>query len=130
MNGRLTRLTMKPGVSAQRTVTLPQAIISRGRASSDGRIGGRRDDHLDERHDRGRVEEMEPEHARRLGGRAGDRLDREGARVGREDGLGPRRRIERAQDRALGGQVLERGLDDEARVGLGQDVQRGGGAQA
>ena len=38
--------------------------------------------------------------------------------------------IERAQDRALRGQVLEHGLDDQARVGVGQDIQRGGRAEA
>ena len=50
MNGRLTRLTMKPGESATATGVLPQAAIERHGACDDGRIGSGGRDDLDERH--------------------------------------------------------------------------------
>ena len=67
MNGRFTRLTMKPGVSAHSTAVLPQRRDQRlGADDGAGSVAGAGDD-LDERHQRRRVEEMKPEHTRRAG---------------------------------------------------------------
>ena len=49
VNGRLTRLTMNPGVSAQRTGVLPQAVISATARSATAAVRGWSDDDLDER---------------------------------------------------------------------------------
>ena len=63
VNGRLTRLTMKPGRSAQRPASCPRPSRSRRRGSTTARVGERRRDDLDEGHDRRRIEEVEADDA-------------------------------------------------------------------
>ncbi len=60
------------------------------------------------------VEEVQPDDPTRPGRRLGDRGDRQGARVRGQDGVGEDDGIERAEDRPLHLEVLERRLDDEA----------------
>ena len=65
MKGRLTRLTMKPGVSAPADRLLAPRRDQRLGLLDGGRVGGRPGDDLHERHQRRRVEEMESEHTGR-----------------------------------------------------------------
>ena len=113
---------MNPGESVQRTGVLPQ--------DSDDVLGARDDlagsqlpgHDLDEGHAGHRVEEVQPEDPRGLGGRGGDGLDRERAGVGRQDRVAPGTRVERSEDLLFQAEVLERRLDDELRLG-GDRVQ-------
>ena len=103
-------------------------------AGDDRRVGQRRCDHLDERHERRGVEEMQADDAARTGRRLGDLGDREGARVGGQDHLGLGDVIERPEDRPLQLQVLQGALDHEVGVvdqpvegrHVSQPVQPGG----
>ena len=92
VNGRLTRLTMKPGPVGADDRGLAPGAHDRHGAGDDRRVGQRRCDDLDERHERRGVEEVQADDAARAGRRLGDLGDREGARVGGQDHLGRRRR--------------------------------------
>ena len=100
VNGRLTRLTMKPGRSAQTDRRLaPGRRRSRRRvATTAGRSRGPATTSTSA-HDRRRIEEVEPDDALRSRGRGGDRGDRQGARVRGEDRR-RRRRPRRAPGRS------------------------------
>ena len=117
VNGRLTRLTMKPGVSAAADRRLAPAghEPASPRSTTPGSVSRRRD-HLDERHDRRRVEEVEADDPLRTRRRGGDRGDGQGARVRRED----RRRVGAAASSAakttrLQLEVLDGRLDRRGR---------------
>ena len=73
----------------------------------------RRANDLDERHQRGRVEEMEPEHVLRPAGRDRDRGHRQRARVRRQERVRRRLPVERTEDRPLEVEVLDRRLDGD-----------------
>ena len=120
VNGRLTRLTMKPGVSAARTGVLPHAVHQRGRAVGDLRVRRRRGDDLDERHQRRGIEEVQAEDALGPGRSGRDRGHGQRARVGRHDGVGREHRVERRHDPALDREVLDRRLDDEVGAARGR----------
>ena len=121
---------MKPGVSAQRTGTFPHAIISRvARAATPGSVDGATTTSTSGMTGAGLKKWSPSTRAGWTVARAIASTDRALVFVARM-AFGPRRRIERAQDRALRGQVLEHGLDDQARVRIGQDVQRGCRPQA
>ncbi len=96
------------------------------RERADGRLGGigrgRAADQLDERHHRHGAEEVHADEAGapRLPHRGGQAVDRDGRRVGREDGARRRDGVERRPQARLDLDVLEHGLDDEVGV-------RGGG---
>ena len=119
---------MKPGASSATTGVLPQRSMSAtARFTESPSVCGPRD-HLDERHERRRVEEVEPEHVLRPARRDGDRRHRQGAGVRREERLRRRLPVERAEDRPLEVDVLERRLDDD--VGRrGDRVERDRGPQ-
>ena len=129
MNGRLTRLTMNPGVSALRIGVLPQArTTSSARATTSGAVSGPGID-LDERHPRDRVEEVEPQDPGWVRRHRGDGLDREGAGVRGEDRFLGRTGIEGPEDLVLQPEVLQRGLQDQ--IGFVGEVREGMGiAQA
>ena len=88
----------------------------RDRPVNDGGVAERGADHLNERHARRRIEEMQADDPTlmRNGTRAGaDRFDRDGAGVRREGSIG-RRAAQLLEDAPLYRKVLERSLDDEA----------------
>ena len=74
------------------------------------------DDHLDQRHHRGRVEEVEADHLVGAQRRFADLGDRERGGVGGEDRVPGRRRIQLAEDRLLDLHLLRHGLDHEVDV--------------
>ena len=84
--GRPQRFTRKPGPSAATITCLPIASpASRASASAPlaGLVGG---DHLQQLHQRRRVEEVHPHHVLRAPGGAGERRDGDRRGVGREHG--------------------------------------------
>ena len=80
----------------------------------DGRIRALCRDDLDQRHDRSRVEEVEPEDSPGPGRRCRNRSDRQRARIRRQEHLRPAGCVEGAEDRPLQLEVLERRLDHDA----------------
>ena len=120
-NGRLQRLTRKPGPSAAAITCLPSASPSARARASAARRARRARDELDQPHPRHRVEEVQADHA--LGpGHAGRDLAHEQRRrvrgehrVRRDDGG------QRGEQRALDVEPLGRGLDHHvARREVGQ----------
>ena len=109
-----TRLTMKPGASAQRTAVLRSAATKLvAAASASGEVSIALDD-LDQPHHRGRVEEVQAERrARAAGVAAGELADRERRGVGGEDRVAGRRRVERGEDLELELELLGHRLDHE-----------------
>ena len=109
VNGRLTRLTMKPGRSAQRTGVLPQVVMIATARGHDRGVGERRRDDLDEGHERRGVEEVEADDPLRAGSSASAIAATESALVlvARID-VGVGHRVERPEDRPLQREVLER----------------------
>ncbi len=97
----------------------------RGGPVEDGRVGGGRRDHLDQRHDRRRVEEVEADDPFRATGHDGDGSHRQGAGIRRQDRARRRRRVEGREDGLLGLEILERRLDDEVWPGGGEIVESG-----
>ncbi len=81
----------------------------------DGRVGHRPGNHLDERHQRHRVEEMHADDACGVRRRRGDARHRQRARVGRQDGVGNRHRVEAAERVALEVEILRDRLDHHLR---------------
>ena len=87
------------------------------------------DDHLDQRHHRGRVEEVEADDLVGPQRRLPHLGDRERGGVGGEDRVAGRRRVELAEDRLLDLHPLRHRLDDEVDVAE-LLVGRGAGDQA
>jgi hypothetical protein len=86
-------------------------LHERRRPLDDRRIRLGPGDDLHETHDRRRVEEVEPEDAVRVRRRRGDRGDRQGARIRREDGRRIGGRVEGSEDRPLQVEILQGSLD-------------------
>ena len=108
---------MKPGVELHRTGVLPQARHERGGVLDVGLGGALAVHDLDERHDGRRVEEVQAEHALRVGDVVGDVVDVDARRVRREH-RGRRLVVgEVGEDPALEVEVLGHGLDDEPALG-------------
>ena len=100
-NGRLQRLTRKPGASAAAITCLPIASpTARARASAAARARRAGDD-LDEPHLRRRVEEVHADDALGAGYAGRDRASRQRRRVGREDRVGRDDAAERANSARL-----------------------------
>jgi hypothetical protein len=97
-------------------------------------VGDHRPDHLDERDHRRRVEEVQTDHAARVGGRDGDLGDRERGGVRREERVRADAPVQRREDLLLEVQVLGHRFDDQPTTGDGLErrcvrdppVQRGG----
>jgi hypothetical protein len=87
-------------------------------------VGDHGADELDQLHDRGGVEEVEAEHTVGPLRVDGDVHDRQGGRVGRDDGLGGGDLVELRERLLLEGQDLRDGLDDEVTVGQRRPVGR------
>ena len=119
-------MTTNPGVSWQRTTSLPSrapTAAAASTASSDGELGL---DDLDERHQRRRVEEVHADDALRAGRRGRDLGHRERRGVRREDRVGSADPVELGEERALRLELLDDRLDHEVAVGerleLGRDA--------
>ena len=121
---------MKPGVSAQRTVTFPQAIISAvARSATAGSVDGATTTSTSGMTGAGLKKWSPSTRAGWAVARAIASTERALVLVARmasdHVAASSARRIAR-----FAAEVLEHGLDDQARVGVGQDVQRGGRAEA
>ena len=110
------RLTMKPGVStAHAPASCPSAWRRRTPPSPRPAIGLGAADHLDQLHQRHRVEEV---HADERPGRlqaVGERRDRDRGGVGGEDAVGADQASSSRNRRALGVGVLDDRLDHQAQ---------------
>ena len=88
-NGRPQRLTRKPGPSAATITRLPIASpVARASASARSPVWSA-GDHLQQLHERGRVEEVHAHHVLGRGGRARERGDRDRRGVRGQHGVGP-----------------------------------------
>ena len=111
-NARPAWLTMKPGVSLQRTGVWPKRLRERGERVARPRLGEHAVDHFDDLHHRHRVEEVVAgDAARPLAGR-GHRGHRQRGGIGGEDAVGGHRLFPaRRKELALGREVLDDRLD-------------------
>ncbi len=103
---------------------LPPAQHGAVRALGGGRVGRETADHLDEREQRGRVEEVQAEEAAGVREAGGELGDGEGGGVRGQQGVRRDHLFECSEERALDGGVLDDGLDDERGAG---EVGEGGG---
>jgi hypothetical protein len=139
--GRHTRLVEHPDAVVQQgdedTVDdEPRGVVARdghlaelrddGQCCLDRVVGGELcPDDLDERHQRGRVEEVHPDDP--LGGRrrGGDLRHGQGGGVRREDGVRAADPLQLGEERALRVELLDDRLDHEVAVGKRREVGRG-----
>ena len=104
---------MKPAWSLTSTGVLPHASAN-WRTVGDGLVrGGQGPDHLDQGHDRGRVEEVDAADLVGPAGLHGHLDDREGRGVGGQDGVVAGDPVELVEQLLLDGQVLDHRLDDQ-----------------
>ena len=115
---------MKPAWSLTSTGVLPQASANcTGRGH--GLVGGgQRPDHLDQRHHRGRVEEVDAADLVGPAGLHGQLDDRQGGGVGGQDGAVGGDPVELVEQLLLDGQVLDHRLDDQVDVLQGARAPR------
>jgi hypothetical protein len=112
---------MNPALSPTTTGFL-SSLLGQGLDVAEDVVGGDDGaDHLDERHDGRRVEEVHAQHARGLLGGHGDLGDRQRGGVGGEDGVVGDDLVEGGEDLLLQGQVLGDGLDDELAQGASSE---------
>ena len=102
------------------------ARLGEGPALGNGLLAGsQRADQLDHAHDRSRVEEVEAAHPVRPAGRQGQLGHRQGGGVGGQDDAVGADAVELLEELALGGKVLDDGLDHQ--VARRQVVEVAGG---
>ncbi len=107
---------MNPARSVIVTSTLPDAGAQRFDVRGHLGRGDHRLDHLDQRHDRRRVEEVHADDAVRAVGGDGDLGDRQRRGVRDQDRLGRADPVQLSEDRLLEFQVLGHRLDGEIHV--------------
>ena len=123
--GISSRLTRNPGVSAHGTASLPSpaANASAVANASSSTSGGAHD--LHQRHQRRRVEEVQPDDAPGPAARGGDRGDRERRGVGREHRVGAAQPVRASREqRRLGRRLLDDRLDHEVGAGAAASSSR------